>query len=145
MTQPKRFYPIISKTKRLAPKIKLLVYHVQSHNILPPPFYIPSNTNTNLLQLLWIVHRDQQLNNQPANLSLYSQHRSADDYPAASSSQSSVTVYPQQPTHHQMLDSMVPSPHNSASVYPQRQGLKWKDMGLQWYFVIVNSFPFFLL
>ncbi len=25
LTQPKRFYPIISKTKRLAPKIKLLV------------------------------------------------------------------------------------------------------------------------
>ena len=39
-TQPKRFYPIISKTKRLAPKIKLLVYRVQSHNILTPPFLI---------------------------------------------------------------------------------------------------------
>ena len=38
LTQSKRFYPIISKTKGVAPKIKLLVYHVTRRDILPPPF-----------------------------------------------------------------------------------------------------------
>ncbi len=33
----KRFYPIISKTKRLAPKIKLLIYCVTRQDIFPPP------------------------------------------------------------------------------------------------------------
>ncbi len=37
LTQSKRFYPIISKTKGVAPKIKLLVYHVTRRDILPPP------------------------------------------------------------------------------------------------------------
>ena len=38
MTHPIRFHPIISKTKVIAPKIKLLVCRVTSHHISPPPY-----------------------------------------------------------------------------------------------------------
>ncbi len=40
MQKIKRFYPIISKTKGGAPKIKLLVCHVTRRDIPPPPLFI---------------------------------------------------------------------------------------------------------
>ena len=39
LSQSKRFYPIISKTKGVAPKIKFLVNHVTRRDISPPPLY----------------------------------------------------------------------------------------------------------
>ncbi len=50
LTQSKRFYPIISKTKGVAPKIKLLIYHVTRRDISPPPLsWDKRSTRTNMI------------------------------------------------------------------------------------------------
>ncbi len=53
LTQSKRFYPIISKTKGVALKIKLLVYHGTRRDILPPPLFWNDCLNIIMSNLTW--------------------------------------------------------------------------------------------